>query len=70
MLKRLILNFRRAYKRNDKQLCTTTTRFIAHLINQQVAHELLALQIMMLLLEKPTDDSVEVCLSSGKIKAV
>jgi pre-mRNA-splicing factor CWC22 len=34
--------------------------FIAHLTNQLVAHEILALQILALLLEKPTDDSVEI----------
>jgi pre-mRNA-splicing factor CWC22 len=60
VLKRLILNFRRGYKRNDKTLCISSARFIAQLVNQQVAHEVLALQIMTLLLEKPTNDSVEV----------
>lgn len=34
--------------------------FIAHLVNQRVAHEIVALQILVLLLEKPTDDSVEI----------
>jgi pre-mRNA-splicing factor CWC22 len=38
----------------------SSTRFLAHLVNQQVAHEIVALQILMLLLERPTDDSVEV----------
>lgn len=37
-----------------------TTTFIAHLTNQLVAHEILALQILALLLERPTDDSVEI----------
>lgn len=40
-------------------------------MNQQVAHELLALQLVYLLLENPTDDSVEVAVDfikeSGKI---
>lgn len=35
-------------------------KFIAHLVNQQVVHELIALELLTLLLEKPTDDSVEV----------
>lgn len=35
-------------------------KFIAHLVNQQVAHEIIALELLMLLLTKPTDDSVEV----------
>ncbi|KAJ2656779.1 pre-mRNA-splicing factor cwc22 [Coemansia sp. RSA 1200] len=37
--------------------------FIAHLTNQRVAHEVLALQILTLLLENPTDDSVEIAVS-------
>jgi len=36
-----------------------TLRFLAHLVNQQVAHELLALEVLYLLLERPTEDSVE-----------
>ena len=60
LLKRCIHQFRRAFKRNDKILCISCTRFLAHLVNQQVAHELIALQMLTLLLETPTDDSVEV----------
>lgn len=37
-----------------------TTKFIAHLVNQQVAHEIIALELLTVLLENPTDDSVEV----------
>ncbi|KAK9712047.1 hypothetical protein QE152_g25126 [Popillia japonica] len=37
--------------------------FIAHLVNQRVAHEILALEILTLLVESPTDDSVEVAIS-------
>ena len=37
-----------------------TTTFIAHLCNHLVAHEIVALQILVLLLEHPTSDSVEV----------
>ena len=63
LLKRLILNFRRGFKRNDKIRCMSSTRFIAHLVNQQVVHELLALEILTLLLDSPTDDSVEVAIT-------
>jgi pre-mRNA-splicing factor CWC22 len=35
-------------------------KFIAHLVNQVVAHELVALELLTVLLENPTDDSVEV----------
>lgn len=36
MLTRLVLQFRRGFRRNDKPICLTSTRFIAHLVNQQV----------------------------------
>lgn len=68
LLRRLVLQFRRAYRRNDKAVCLSSTRFIAHLVNQQVAHEILALEILTLLLHKPTDDSVEVAI--GFLKEV
>ncbi|KAI0003354.1 MIF4G-domain-containing protein [Russula compacta] len=60
LLHRLISQFRRAFKRNDKTVCHSATAFIAHLVNQGVAHELIALQILVLLLERPTDDSIEI----------
>lgn len=77
VLTRLISQFRRAFKRNDKVspvdylvfslphtwiqiVCHSATTFIAHLVNQAVAHEIIALQIMVLLLERPTDDSIEI----------
>ncbi|OQV17807.1 Pre-mRNA-splicing factor CWC22-like protein [Hypsibius exemplaris] len=62
VLKRLITNFRKAYKRNQKATCLSSTRFIAHLVNQQVADEVIALEIVTLLMETPTDDSVEVAI--------
>ncbi|KAG5566248.1 hypothetical protein RHGRI_002003 [Rhododendron griersonianum] len=58
--KRIILQLKRAYKRNDKPQLLATVKFIGHLVNQQVVHELLALELLTLLLDKPTDDSVEV----------
>jgi pre-mRNA-splicing factor CWC22 len=36
IVKRLISSFRRSYQRNDKTNCLATTRFIAHLVNQNV----------------------------------
>eukprot|EP00037_Helgoeca_nana_P011505 m.103359 g.103359 ORF g.103359 m.103359 type:complete len:836 (+) comp20873_c0_seq2:41-2548(+) len=59
LLKRLVLQFRKSYRRSDKATCLGVTKFIAHLANQQVAHEVLALEILTLLLETPTNDSVE-----------
>uniref|UniRef100_A0A667WTG7 Pre-mRNA-splicing factor CWC22 homolog n=1 Tax=Myripristis murdjan TaxID=586833 RepID=A0A667WTG7_9TELE len=63
ILKRLILNFRKGYRRNLKQQCLTASKFVAHLINQNVAHEVLSLEMLTLLLERPTDDSVEVSIA-------
>lgn len=83
LLHRLVHQFRRSYKRNDKvrvsfspsttfsnltsrlpqATMTATTTFLAQLCNQHVAHELLALQVLVLLLERPTDDYVEIAVS-------
>ncbi|KAM4060324.1 MA3 domain-containing protein [Hirsutella rhossiliensis] len=60
LVKRLIMQFRKGFKRNDKAVCLSSTTFLAHLINQQVQHEMLAGQILLLLLHKPTDDGVEI----------
>ncbi|KAJ4558261.1 pre-mRNA-splicing factor cwc22 [Exophiala dermatitidis] len=60
LLNRLVVQFRKAFKRNDKAVCLSSTTFIAHLCNQQVAHETVVAQILLLLLHKPTDDSVEI----------
>ncbi|KAH0851603.1 LOW QUALITY PROTEIN: hypothetical protein HID58_094629 [Brassica napus] len=51
---------KRAYKRNDKPQLLAAVKFIAHLVNQQVAEEIIALELVTVLLENPTDDSVEV----------
>lgn len=66
VLKRVIVAFRKAYKRNDKVRCIACCKFIAHLVNQQVVTEILAGQILQLLLEKPTDDSVELAVAFMK----
>ncbi|XP_042513259.1 pre-mRNA-splicing factor CWC22 homolog [Macadamia integrifolia] len=60
LLRRIVLQLKRAYKRNDKPQLLAAVKFIAHLVNQQVAHEIIALELLTLLLENPTDDSVEV----------
>ena len=41
-------------------------KFVAHLVNQQVAHELLALQLLSLLFARPTADSVEIAIGFTK----
>ncbi len=51
---RRVAQFKRAYKRNDKPICLAVVKFIAHLTNQLVVDEMLALQIMVLLTENPS----------------
>ncbi|KAJ1984079.1 pre-mRNA-splicing factor cwc22 [Dimargaris verticillata] len=66
ILTRLVLQFRRAFKRNDKANCLATTQFIAHLTNQGLANEILAFQLLQLLFDNPTDDSVEMAVGFMK----
>ncbi|MQL73817.1 hypothetical protein Taro_006148 [Colocasia esculenta] len=66
LLQRIVLQLKRAYKRNDKPQLLAATKFIAHLVNQQVAHEIIALELLTVLLENPTDDSVEVAVGFVK----
>lgn len=63
LLKRLVIQFKRGFKRNDKSICISSASFIAHLVNQRVAHEIIALELLTLLVETPTDDSVEVSIA-------
>ena len=73
LIHRVLHAFRRAYKRNNKIVCMATTRMLAHLINQQVIHELIALELLSLLLQNPTEDSVEIAVDfmqeSGQVLA-
>lgn len=66
IVKRVIYRFRRSFKRGDKVVAIALVRFIAHLVNQQVVHELVALEVLTLLLANPTDDSVEVAVNFTK----
>ena len=60
IIRRVVLQFRRAYQRNNKILCTATTKFLAHLINQKVLSEIFGLELLILLLNEPTEDSVDI----------
>nr|AAX94836.1 Major Facilitator Superfamily, putative [Oryza sativa Japonica Group]ABA91455.1 Major Facilitator Superfamily protein, expressed [Oryza sativa Japonica Group] len=57
LLVRVVLQLKRAYKRNDK---VTFLNSPFQLDMQVIAHELVALELLTVLLENPTDDSVEV----------
>ena len=52
---------------HSQDMCNTAVKFVAHLVNQQVLHELVALELLTLLLEDPTDDSVEVAIGFLKV---
>eukprot|EP01084_Bolivina_argentea_P204136 348564_1 len=60
LCRRVISQFQRSYKRNDKLSLKCIVKFIAHLINYQILHELCGLQIIQLLLTSPTNDSIEI----------
>ena len=45
LLTRIIINWRRAFKRNDKQMCSTLAKFLAHLTNQKVVDDNLTLEV-------------------------
>lgn len=68
LVKRLVIQFRKSFRRNDRAVAGSSTTFLAHLANQQVIHEMVVAQILLLLLQKPTDDSVEIAV--GLTKAV
>ncbi|CAH2054384.1 unnamed protein product [Thlaspi arvense] len=63
LLRRLVLQIRRAYHRNDKPLLLAVVRFLAHLVNQRVAGETIALELFQMLLGEPTADTVEVAVA-------
>ncbi|TPX37130.1 hypothetical protein SmJEL517_g01017 [Synchytrium microbalum] len=68
LISRLVIQFRRAFKRGDKPVCLATSKFISHLVNQKVADDMLILELLSTLLERPTDDSVE--LAVGIVREV
>lgn len=51
------MQFKRSYMRNDKMLMKGSLKLLAHLVNQQVVGSVLALQVAVTLLEKPTGKS-------------
>ena len=60
LIKRVLLQFRRSYRQNDQINCQSTIIFLANLINQKILNEFFGLQLLIFLLEEPTDDSVDV----------
>lgn len=61
LLARIIQQLKSAYKRLDKPGLIKGVKFITHLVNQRVAHEIILLDLLKLLLkENPTVDDLEV----------
>jgi pre-mRNA-splicing factor CWC22 len=50
IIRRVLLQFKRSYQRNNKLVCMATTKMIAHLINQRVLTEYIGLQMTMVML--------------------
>jgi pre-mRNA-splicing factor CWC22 len=66
LVRRLVIQFRKSFRRNDKAVCLASTMFLSHLVNAQVVHEVLIAEILLLLLNKPSDDSVEIAVGIMK----
>ena len=60
VLNRVMIMFHRSFHRNNKIVCIATTKMLAHLINQRVLGEYAGLQLLLILLMHPTEDSVEI----------
>jgi pre-mRNA-splicing factor CWC22 len=61
LLRRLILQFRRAYTRSDEVLLSCVCKFLAHLFNQRIISEVVILQVVTIFLEKLSSDSMKIC---------
>lgn len=57
--KRLVLQFKKNYLRNNKEICSSALVFLGHLVNQRVISEILILQVLQLLLENNSNSSVD-----------
>jgi len=66
LLVRLVLRVRRAHASGNRHQLAAAAAFVAHLVNQGVAHDLLALELLALLLDRPTDGTVEVAVGFAR----
>lgn len=60
LVNRVINKFKQAYKRHNKVVYQGAVKMLAHLINHQVIQEVIALEMLGLFLEDPTEDSIEI----------
>jgi len=66
LVRRLIIQLQGFLRRDDVLSCVIPCKFIAHLLNQHVVHESVVLEILLLLLRTPKDDSIEVAVGMLK----
>lgn len=59
---------RRALRRNDKVVCTAALKFLAHMKNQRVISDYLALSVAYTLLDKKSDDGVDMCVTYIQVR--
>lgn len=45
LVRRVVHAFKRSFKRSDKPMCIAALTFLAHLVNQHVVNEVVALQV-------------------------
>ncbi|ODV82427.1 uncharacterized protein CANTADRAFT_4421 [Suhomyces tanzawaensis NRRL Y-17324] len=67
IVKRLILQFRRNYMKNNRAICVSSLAFLSYLVNQRVLSEIVILQTVQLLLEKPTHDTIFIATEALKV---
>ena len=60
LVDRLIWQWQRAFKRNDKAVCISSSSFLAQLANFEVVDHMVVVQVLLTLLKQPTDDSIEI----------
>ncbi|KAL6569693.1 hypothetical protein OROMI_014207 [Orobanche minor] len=63
LVKRAVLQFKEAYDRNNTKKMRDASTFLAHLVNQTVVYEVLAIDVLLLLLSDPSSDNIEVSVS-------
>ncbi|CAI0629293.1 unnamed protein product [Linum tenue] len=63
LLKRIVWQLNKSLRCNDKPRLLALAKFVAHLVNQRVAHHTLALELLHRLLENPSDDGVELAVA-------
>ncbi|CAI9770402.1 unnamed protein product [Fraxinus pennsylvanica] len=69
LVKRVVLQFKKAYESNDKLELLAILKFLAHLVNQSVVYEVIAIDVLTLLLGNPNEINIEVavcfCIECG-----